>query len=198
MRFLTSLTVVAALCWECGAQADTLELVNGDLVSGSVVSLNDKELVLQSDLLGEIKIPRDKVATISLGNRKPNVAARAAANPAPAMAPGSAPRKPQPAANWSFDDIIKQLQAGGADLGKMIEDEFPLVQTPEVQDYIQKTLGGLIKGDLSLEDLRKQAIDVRNQVRELEQELGPEAVEALKPYTGILDKFIREAEPRKK
>lgn len=183
--------------------ADTVQLANGDNVSGHVVSLDAKTLVLKSELLGEVKIDRAKIAAILLGNRPAPSAAQPApartspAVPAPAgqsAAPGSAPAAPK-----TVDEILKQIQGSGVDpkLSKGLEGDFPLLATPEVRAYFDKTLGGLVSGDLSVSDLRQQAIDVRNQVKELEKELGPEATQALSGYMSILDKFIRESEPKK-
>jgi hypothetical protein len=49
------------------ARADTVQLANGDILRGKVVSLNDKQLVFHSDSFGEIKIERSKVDLIALG-----------------------------------------------------------------------------------------------------------------------------------
>ena len=40
------------------AQADSVELVNGDVINGKVVSLDDRELRLTSDIHGELTIRR--------------------------------------------------------------------------------------------------------------------------------------------
>jgi hypothetical protein len=178
---------------------DTVQLANGDLVSGQVVSLDAKTLVLKSELLGDVKIDRTKIAAILLGDR-PAPSARpgpartspAAQSTAPAPAQGAAAPK-------TVDEILKQIQGSGINpkMTKGLEGEFPLLATPEVRQYFDKTLGGLVSGDLSVSDLRQQAIDVRNQVKDLEKELGPEATQALSGYMSILDKFIRESGPKK-
>src|SRR6266478_4403008 len=61
-------TVLLALWTTAGpADADQVELQNGDHFVGRVVSLNAETLVLQSDILGTLKLPRAKVALITLG-----------------------------------------------------------------------------------------------------------------------------------
>lgn len=195
MRLFASLAVLFLLCLADRLHADTVELTNGDLVSGKVVSLDEDQLLLHSDLLGEMKIAREKVASIFFGDRKPQATARAAAS---ASATAGATRKKAADEATDIDSILRQLKEGKGDVSKLVDKEFPLLQEPDVQDFFNETVAGLISGDLSIEDLRQKAIDVREQVRELEKELGPDAVEALKPYTGILDKFIRDAEPAKK
>src|SRR5258707_11573164 len=48
-------------------RADQVELQNGDHYVGRVVSLSGETLVLQSDVLGTLRLPRGKVASITLG-----------------------------------------------------------------------------------------------------------------------------------
>ena len=69
------------------ANAEEVQLVNGDRITGSVVSLTAKSLTLKSEVLGEIVIPRDKVGAIYLGDVKP-----------PAQTAPAVRQQPQPAA----------------------------------------------------------------------------------------------------
>ncbi|MCA9071049.1 MAG: hypothetical protein KDA84_19110, partial [Planctomycetaceae bacterium] len=64
-------------------QGDTIELANGDVLNGQVISLDGKELVLKSDLLGELKLDRKKVSAIHLGDKpvRTQQAAPVAGNP---------------------------------------------------------------------------------------------------------------------
>src|SRR5215471_15130780 len=48
--------------------ADQLEMLNGDRYVGKVLSLNSNTVVWQSDVLGTIKLPRNKVSSINLGS----------------------------------------------------------------------------------------------------------------------------------
>ncbi|HEU0038849.1 MAG TPA: hypothetical protein VFR76_06220, partial [Verrucomicrobiae bacterium] len=50
-----------------GLCADQVEMQNGDRYLGKVLSLTTDQLVLQSDVLGKLTLPRDKVALITLG-----------------------------------------------------------------------------------------------------------------------------------
>lgn len=177
--------------WSCAiARADTVELTNGDLLSGKVATVNAEQVILASDVLGEVKLPRAKVAAIHFGERKPAAAKVGAAPVAPAS---GAPARTLPA-EPSVDDVLNQLKAGagGGDLTKMLQKEFPLLQSPEVKAYFDKTIGGLMSGELDVSDIRQQALDVRNQVKELEKDLGPEGMAALKPYLSVLDRFIKD------
>src|SRR5712691_4648811 len=46
--------------------ADQIEMQNGDRYVGTVLSLNANTLVLHSEVLGDLTLPRAKVAQISL------------------------------------------------------------------------------------------------------------------------------------
>jgi hypothetical protein len=185
---LRLLTLAGLLCAVTCAAGDTVQLTNGDFVSGKVVSLDEKNLKLHSEILGTMTIPRDKVASISLGDRAP---ATAKQTPAVTPRPGQAP---------AVDDVLKQLQQAGAgglggkdtaELQKLV----PLLATPQASAMFNEKVQGLMSGKLSIQDIRKDAIKARDQVKDLTKGLGPDADAALAPYLGILDQFIRETDP---
>ncbi len=71
-RWITCLLCGWALgAFAAGANADTIQLINGDTLNGKVLSLSDKDLKLSSEVLGEISLQRDKVVAITFGDRKP-------------------------------------------------------------------------------------------------------------------------------
>ena len=193
--------VVAGTLW-----ADTVRLTNGDLLSGEVVSLDATQLKIKSQVLGEIAIARTKVQSITLGELP--------AQPA-AIAPASAAQPAGGGGQIGVEDILKQLGVGGApagtnaDLFKQLQGggvsaaemdklkkQFPLIAAPEVQSYVTKTLGGLMSGSLSINDIRNEAIRARDETKAAIKDLGPEAEQALQGYLGILDRFIKETEPK--
>ncbi len=176
-------------------RADTIELTNGDVLNGNVVSLDGKELVLKSDLLGELKLAREKISAIHLGDKPILTRPAAPAAPAqPALDPdvrkalGQVP---------SSEDVLKQLQGGGINpqMVGALQAKFPLLNTPEASDYFNDTLGGLMTGKLNIQDVRKDAVKARDELKSLQDELGPETGAALNGYMSILNKFIRETEP---
>ncbi|PHR95067.1 MAG: hypothetical protein COA78_30925 [Blastopirellula sp.] len=71
MSYRSSLSLLLVAFISLSLQADTLELLNGDRISGEVVGLDSKEIQLKSESFGVLKIPRSKVAAIYLGNRLP-------------------------------------------------------------------------------------------------------------------------------
>ncbi len=130
------------------AQADTIEMANGDVLNGKVVSLDAKQLVLKSELLGELKLAREKVSAIHLGD-KPILPRNAA--PVPAGKPPLDPNV-QNVLNAvpSTEDVMKQLQGGRGGLNAQmvgeLQTKFPLLNTPEAGQYFNDTLGGLMSG----------------------------------------------------
>jgi hypothetical protein len=114
------------------AKADTVQLLNGDSIRGRVVSLDDKQLVFRSQSFGELKLGRDKIDLIVLGD-KPLPSAHAAAtapNPSTAGAAGAgsllnqvAPLLSSPAAQQQLGPMVEQLLGAGGlgDLQKNVE-----------------------------------------------------------------------------
>jgi len=202
MRTCVVLSVMFLALSQTPVFGDTVELTNGDLLSGKVSGVNADQVLLTSDVLGDVKLPRAKVAAIHFGDRKPTSAAIGSAGASPSQAGVAPARVPASAATKSateppsVDDVLNQLKAGaaGGDLSKMLTKEFPLLQNPEVKAYFEKTVGGLMSGELNVGDIRKQALDVRQQVKDLEKDLGPEGMAALKPYLSVLDKFIKDTD----
>ena len=58
-----------AAFWPAGLVADVVELSNGDTLSGKVIAVDEKTVKIQNDVLGEITLPREKVAALILGER---------------------------------------------------------------------------------------------------------------------------------
>jgi hypothetical protein len=167
--------------------ADTVQLTNGDLVSGKVLSLDETKLKLKSEALGEVTIARDKIASIHLGDARP-----VAIPPKPVL-----PNDPLPPIP-NVDDVLKQLQKGGAnpDVLKQLQDKVPALAIPQVQDAFQQRLNGLMTGKMSMDDLRKEAADARDQLKKLKADLGPEG-DALDGYLNILESFLQKTAPSK-
>src|SRR4051812_30071076 len=113
-RYRSSILVLSALfVLAAGLHADTIQLVNGDSVSGKVVSLDDKQLKLHSDILGQVAIERNKIASIHLGDVAP---------------PKKTAAAPKPAGSNDVADLLR----GGIDQQTMndIKKTFPLLATP--------------------------------------------------------------------
>jgi hypothetical protein len=128
-RLITILLVATSLLGTVGlARADTIQLANGDVLRGKVVSLNEKELVFHSDSFGAIKIERAKVHLIALGS-KGLPAAHQTAAAAPAARAGSllggvAPLLGTPTAQKNLAPMVEQLLGAGGvgDLQKNVDN----------------------------------------------------------------------------
>jgi hypothetical protein len=201
------------------AQADSVELVNGDILNGKVFALDDVELRMQSDLHGELRFARDKVATIALGERKlsrpaaaivdgrrdePGVVSRTIQlGPRPGAAATTAGTTTATVEPGSVADVVRQLRAKGLQVQTIndLKKEMPLLNDPGVKKYFDTTVEGLQKGELDVSDIRKDAVRVREEFRKTAKSLGPEGEktlnQALGSYLQILDNFIKETEPKK-
>lgn len=179
--------LVPALFLVCAQQAaaDSVQLLNGEVLKGKVLLLDDKKVSLESESLGKVTIAREKVATIILGDAKPPaLAAEPKVGPAPAI-PGS------------VEDAFKQLKGSGANPKDVSELQklFPELASPEASKYFDETVKGVMSGKKNIQDIRNDAIKARDELKKLTDDLGPDVEAATKPYLNILEKFIRETTP---
>jgi hypothetical protein len=167
--------------------ADSVHLANGDVLKGKVLSLDDKQLSLESESLGKLTIPRGKIVTITLGDAKPA---------APVIDPKTAPVAPK--LGNSVEEAVQQLIKGGGvnpkDMSEL-QKLFPELAAPGASKYFNETVQGLLVGKTSIQDIRKDAIHARDELKKLTKDLGPDVAAAVAPYLGVLEKFIRETEP---
>jgi hypothetical protein len=61
------LAVLGMACWATPGLAETIELTNGDVISGDVVERNDSATVVDSPVLGRVTIANDQIKTASAG-----------------------------------------------------------------------------------------------------------------------------------
>lgn len=207
-----SATAIVLLGISQSTRADSIELVNGDLLHGKVVSLDDRELRLMSDIHGAVIIAREKVAAVGLGEyRLARPAAEAArvsgrtqvpARRAVVSGDGATITAAVPVAPGPTQDIVRQLRAQGLSAENIAELQkaMPMLKEPAAKKYFDDTVKGLVEGDLNVDDIRKQAIRARDEYRKSVKGLGPEAEKALDQalggYMQILDRFIRDSDPK--
>lgn len=194
--FLTRWGVVAAgvlmLPAAAPARADLIVLRNGDRYAGSVLSLTSNELVLRSEVLGTIKLPREKVVQISLGTAvATNAGGLSALIPAP---------PPPPAITPTNDAVgltaqLRQLGgAGNSNLIQQVQQQWLSDAGPEANQKFHDLLSGVMNGKISLDELRAQAKTAADQLRSLKGEVGDETG-MLDSYLTVLDKFLKESGP---
>ena len=171
--------------------ADQVELQNGDRYVGHVLSLNSNAVVMQSEVLGTLRLPRSKVAVITLGpgsttNSLGLPLAATAQTPPLSAAPTNAASNPSPALSGlsTSTNLIQQVQK-----------QFLSGAGPEANTKFNELLGGLMSGKLSVDDIRAEAKSAVDQLRTLQRESGEDAGFASSAYLSILDHFLKETAP---
>ncbi len=172
--------------------ADQVEMQNGDRYYGKVISLNADTLVIQSDVLGILRVPRRNVAQINLG-------ALPVAK-APALSPttnGLAPAQTAPTSTNRSPDLAAMRNQLGANSNviQQVEAQFLAGADPEAKAKFNELLGGYLSGKLTINDIRAQAQSASDQIRAMRQDLGSEAGIALDGYLAILDHFLKDTSP---
>jgi len=196
MSMSTNLLLLNAglVLWFAAAElrADVVEMQNGDRYSGKVLSVSADSVVLDSEILGKINVPRGKVARLAFGANAP--APKAADNPAPPASTNLA-TVPQLAtsANSDLSAAFRALGANTNFIGQIRQQM--LGDNPEAAGKFDELVNGLLSGQLSTGDLRREAQSSAAQLRELKRELGSDAGPELDAYLKILDEFLNESAP---
>ena len=169
-------------------RADQVEMQNGDRYVGAVLSLNTNVLVLQNDVLGTVKLPRGKVARITLG---PVATAEAGL-----QTPGtnSSAGVPVVAGTNLSTASLPQFKTNASSI-QQVREQFLSDATPEAKAKFNELAGGLLTGKLSVADIRAEAKSAAEQLRALKADLGDDAGLAVDGYLAILDKFLGESKP---
>jgi hypothetical protein len=157
IRFLMAASLV---CVATLTKADSVQLVNGDVIRGKVVLLDQKHLVFHSESFGDLTIRREKIELIAIGD-KPLPSLRQTA---------SAPGVTQPAASGSI-------------LGQVA----PLLQTPAAQQQLAPMMENLL-GAGGVGDLQKNVETARRGLQDLKKDFGqgPES-QALDAYINMFN-----------
>ncbi|PWU10216.1 MAG: hypothetical protein C5B50_25945 [Verrucomicrobia bacterium] len=171
-----------------GAYADQLEMQNGDRYFGKVLSLSSDTVVVESEMLGELRLPRGKVALIALGTN--SLAGSAKSRMPDKKASRSSPAAPANA-NADLSQALKQLPAS-SNAVQQVRDQFLADADPKAREKFDELLGGLMTGKLSLSDIRSQAQTAADQIHRAKHDLGDDAGFALDGYLAILDRFLAE------
>jgi hypothetical protein len=155
------------------------------------LSLNTNLVVFRNDVLGTIRLPRAKVAGITLGPRSAtNSPALPSLTNGQFRAPPPAPAK----ATSSVSPAFSQLGTS-TNLIQQVQKQFLNGAGPEANDKFNELLGGLMTGKLSVNDIRAQAKTAADQLRALKRDTGEDAGFATGTYLAILDHFLKETAP---
>jgi hypothetical protein len=173
-------------------RADLVEMQNGDRYAGKVMAVSADTVVLESEMLGKINVPRKKVASLAFGtntaalNAAPNVASVSA----PTNLPAAAPAAGLADTNVKLSVVIRCLGANTNFVAQIRQQM--LAGSPEAAGKYDEMVNALMTGQLNLNDLRSQAKAYADQLRELKRDLGPEAGDSVDTYLGVLDNFLKE------
>src|SRR5688572_26387021 len=128
------------------AQADQVNMKNGDRFAGKVVSVATNTVILQSQSLGLINLAREQVASISFIDSS-----------APAATPVQA-SKAQPANAAGTTTNSQQKTSLGADINshpeviQQVQEQFLAGAAPEAQTKFNEMVNGLKTGKLNVND----------------------------------------------
>ncbi|NND99203.1 MAG: hypothetical protein HKN47_17940 [Pirellulaceae bacterium] len=205
--------VIALLYFAPAAQADRLQLSNGDEIEGKLLEMSGGTIKFKHPVLGEFTLPRAQVHAIELGEHRGGKRIMSDGTEAPPETPEevidrlvnpavdkNAVKKLEKGAKHhdTAEGVIEQLRREGVDGKTMnqLHGMLPGFGSPVVQKHFEDRVTGLMSGSLSINDIRNEAIDARDQLGKLMDDLGPDG-RALQGYFGILDGFIKKTDPNK-
>jgi hypothetical protein len=195
---LATFEMLCAVVISCAfaVRGDQVEMLNGDRYAGQVLSLGSETLVLQSEVLGTLKLPRARISTITLESRAPVHATNTGLAPlvlrsnniarASAMASTNAPP--------DFAAALRQLGTN-SNVMQQVQQQFLSGAGPEAQARFNDLMGGLLTGKIGVNELRAEAKSTLAQARSVRNELGDQGGSMLDSYLAILDSFLKETEP---
>jgi hypothetical protein len=205
---------VATACTYTGnACAEVIELKSGDIIQADLLQVTEKTLRIRHELFGEVDIPRAKVHAIVMTD--PETGTTKKVNPDGSKAKQETPKQViDRLVNKDFGpkavkelekgarrqqsprDAVEQLKREGIDpdLNRSLHMMLPGFGAPKVQDYFNSRVDGLMQGSIDIDDIRKDAIGARDQLREIMDDLGQDGA-ALQGYYSILDNFIQKTKP---
>ena len=168
-------------------RADQLQMQNGDHYNGKILSVTPSSVVLQSDVLGKITLPRNKVSVLTIGEAT-------ATNAVPAIASAPALPAPSPAIAGTNADLAAAFRnlGGNTNFIQQVREQMLAGTSPEANQKYDELVGGLLSGKLNMNDLRNEAKSSIAQINQMKHELGPEADDALDSYLSILESFVNE------
>jgi len=173
-------------------RADLVEMQNGDRYSGKVLSVSADTVVLDSDVLGKINVPRKSVANLAFGTNA--AVPKTATHSTPVSSPTNLPPAASlPALAGTNVDLSAAIRGLGANTNfiRQIREQM-LAGDPGAASNYDQMLSGLMSGKLNINDLRREAKSSADQLRALKRDLGPEAGDSLDSYLEVLDDFLKE------
>src|SRR5436190_4997362 len=164
--------------WQWNASADQVETQSGDKYTGKVLSINGETLVLQSEVLGTVRLPRAKISQITLGTNTPATAASAT------VSTDHVTRHLASTPTNSAGMLAVPLTQHGSDSNiiQQVRSQFLNGAGPEANNKFNELLGGYLSGNLDVNDIRKEALSAANQLRAARKDMGEGADSTLDSY----------------
>ena len=161
---------------------------NGDHYYGRVLSLDTNTLVLRSDVLGTVRLPRGKVTLITLGSGAATNFTRESSATNGQSAASSV------ALTNGTTDLSTAFQQLGANTNfiQQVREQFLGAAGPEANNKFNEMVSGLMSGRLTVSDIRAEAKSAADQLKDLKRDLGEEGGWALDGYLSILEHFLQE------
>jgi len=168
--------------------ADQVEMQNGDRYLGKILSLDTNTLVLRSDVLGTVRLPRGKVTLVTLDSIAATNFARLTST---TNGLSGAPFGTLTNGTTDLSVALRQLGAN-TNFIQQVRTQFLAAAGPEANNKFNAMVGGLMSGTLSVNDIRAEAKSATAQLKELKRDLGDDAGWALDGYLAILENFLQE------
>jgi hypothetical protein len=164
---------------------------NGDRYFGTVLSLNSDTLTLKNEFLGTIRLPRGKVSVVMFGaNTGTNVLGAPLLTNSAVVVRGWGRTNSPPTMALQLRQLGTQTN-----LIRQVESQFLAGAGPEAKDKFNELLGGLMSGQLGVDDIRVEAQSAAERLRAAKKDLGEDAGPLLDSYLAILDSFVKETAP---
>jgi hypothetical protein len=193
MKTFPVLCLALLLATICCARADLIEMQNGDRYNGKVLAMTNAMLVLQSEILGTVTLPRERVSQINLGDAPRATSAKPMSTQAGTMQKKtSLPPAGRAAIGTTNSPATNTATADQSKLIGQVQDQFLTGAGPEATGKYQEMVNGFLTGQLSVADIRSQAKSAADQLRAAKKDLGEDAGLALDGYLAILDSFLKE------
>ncbi len=188
--FCAAIVLFLAPIW---MHADEVNMLNGERYLGEVLSLDTNTLVLRSDVLGKVRLPRGKIAFVTFGS----LAATNVARVVPPRVAAPLPAASSAALTNATTDLAASLRGLGANTNfiQQVQAQFLADAGPQANQKFNEMVAGMMSGKITVNDIRTEAKSAADQLRELKRDLGDDAGGALDGYLFILEHFLQETAP---
>jgi len=175
-------------------RADRVEMQNGDRYFGRVMSMSADTVVLESEVLGKINVPRKQVASLVFGTNAaaPMAATQVAQISAPTNPPTAASLAALAGTNADFSAVLRNPDLN-TNFIRQVREQM-LAGSPEAAGKYDEMVNDLMSGKMNMDDLRREAKSSADQLRELKRDLGSDAGDSIDAYLDVLDNFIAETD----